>query len=116
MRLYRPEDPQTASFITDAQHALTKALELLDPTLTRRKPNLLTDLAGTYVRQKEVEAACEHANEAVLLASQIKSKVVVQRLLFLQRELDPWKNTEYVQGLDAKIRPLLKMEWYQGNV
>ena len=116
LRLYRPEDPQTASFLTDAQHALTKALELLDPTLTRRKPNLLTDLAGTYVRQKEVEAACEHANEAVLLASQIKSKVVVQRLLFLQRELDPWKNTEYVQGLDAKIRPLLKMEWYQGNV
>jgi transcriptional regulator with XRE-family HTH domain len=116
LRLYRPDDPRTASFLTDAQSALMKAIDFLDPTLTRRKPNLLADLAGTYVQQKEVEAACEHAIEAVILVSHIKSKVVLQRLISLQHELDPWKYTESVQRLDAKIRPLLKTDWYQGNV
>jgi transcriptional regulator with XRE-family HTH domain/tetratricopeptide (TPR) repeat protein len=116
LRLYRPEDPQTTSFLTDAQRTLTKALDFLDPTLTRRKPNILADLAGTYIQQKEVEAACEHAIEAVILVSHIQSKVVLQRLLSRQHELDPWKYTESVQRLDAKIRPLLKTDWYQGNV
>ncbi len=115
LRLYYPGDPQTASFLVDAQHALTDALDLLNPALMRRRPNLLADLAGTYVRQKNVEAACEHAIEAVTLASQIKSKVVLQRLVSLRHELDPWKYTEYVQHLDAQMTPLLKAGWYRGN-
>ena len=55
LRLYRPEDPQTASFLSDAQHVLTKAIDVLDPSLARRKPNLLADLASTFMYQKEVE-------------------------------------------------------------
>jgi hypothetical protein len=92
-----------------------KALDLLNPALMRRRPNLLADLAGTYVRQKNVEAACEYAIEAVTLASQIKSKVVLQRLVSLRHELDPWKYTEYVQNLDEQMTPLLKAGWYRGN-
>jgi transcriptional regulator with XRE-family HTH domain/tetratricopeptide (TPR) repeat protein len=116
LRLYRPEDSQTASFLSDAQGVLTKAIDVLDPSLTRRKPNLLADLAGTYAQQKEVEAACEHAIEAVTLVSHMKSKVVLQRLLSLQNQLAPWKDTESVQRLDAKIRPLLSTDWYQGTL
>ena len=106
--MYRPGDPQTASFLVSAQNALRDALDFLNPTLMRRRPNLLADLAGTYVRQKEVEAACKHAIEAVKVASQIESKVVTQRLISLRHELDPWNYTEDVQNLDAQLRSLLK--------
>jgi tetratricopeptide (TPR) repeat protein len=116
LRLYRPEDPLTASFLSDAQGILRKAIDVLDPSLTRRKPNLLADLAATFVQQKEVEAACEHAIEAIILVTGMKSKVVLQRLLSLQNQLAPWKDSESVQRLEAKIRPLLMTDWYQGTI
>ena len=74
-------------------------------------PNYLRTFST--LKASRVLAACEHAIEAVILASQIKSKVVLQRLISLRRELDPWNYTEYVQNLDAQIRPLLKAGWYQ---
>jgi DNA-binding SARP family transcriptional activator len=91
----------------NAQTALQDALDLLDPSMKRRQPTLFVDLAGTYVQQQNIEQACGCAVKAVDIATQINSKVSVQRLLALRDTLEPWKETRYVQDLDKAIGPLL---------
>ena len=93
--------------IQNAQAALQNGLDLLDPSMKRRQPTLFVDLAGTYVQQQNIEQACGCAIKAVDIATQINSKVSVQRLLTLRATLEPWKETRYVQDLDKAIGPLL---------
>jgi DNA-binding SARP family transcriptional activator len=96
--------------VPNAQNALQDALGLLDPSMKRRQPTLLIDLAGTYVQQKNIEQACGCAIQAINIAMQINSKVLLQRLLTLRSDLDPWKETCYVQDLDRCTEPLLLPE------
>ena len=91
------------------------ALELLDPTLMRRQPTYLADLASVDIRQGEIEEACERANQAVAIAVQIKSQMVTERLLTLRRELEPWKNMQHVKNLDEHLAPLLPT-LHRGNI
>lgn len=108
LRLYHP---------VEAQKALKEALELLDPNLMRRQPNLLTDLAGTYIQQNEIEQACEIAVQAATITAQIKSPTVLQRLISFRHELEPWKDTSYVKVLDQQyLKPLLTLKWVRGNI
>ncbi len=116
LRLSHLKDAQSADFLRSAQRALKDALALLDPALMRRRPTLLTDLAGTYVQQREIGEASGHALEAAKTIAEIKSPVVFQRLLTLRRELEPWKNTQYVKNLDKQLVPLLTSGWYRGNI
>jgi hypothetical protein len=106
-RLYHPEDTQSTIYLEKAQNALINALALLDPALIQRQPTFLTDLASTYVEQGEIEEACRRAIQAVTFATQIKLQKVIRRLLSLRRELEPWKDTRYVQALDSHLMPLL---------
>lgn len=108
----KSEDTQRRAFSADAREALTEAIAVLDPALTRRKPNLLADLAGTYIQTRGIEQACSIATEAVKLIDQIKSQVVLQRILNLRKELEPWRSTEYVSALDNHISSLLTSDWY----
>jgi tetratricopeptide (TPR) repeat protein len=103
-RLHRP---------ADAHRALKEALNLLDPATTLRQPMLLADLAGTYVQQGEIEEACRQAIQAVTMLAQNKSSTQTQRLLTVRQELEPWKDTQYVQGLDKHLVPLLSSGWYR---
>lgn len=93
--------------IQTAQTALHQALDLLDPSMKRRQPTLLIDLAGTYVHQKQIEHACACALQATDLAAHLHSPVVLQRLLSLRTTLEPWKDTSAVQELDQSLAPLL---------
>lgn len=90
-----------------AQTILQKALHLLDPSLQRRRPTLLIDLAGTYVQKKNIEQACEYAIQAVTIALQMNSRVLLQRFLALRNHLEPWKETRYVKNLDGCVKSLL---------
>lgn len=115
LRLSRLEDAQSLYFLGSSQRALENALMLLNPALMRRRPTLLTDLAGTYVQQGEFEEACLHALQATKMVAQIKSPIVFQRLLTLRHRLEVWKDTQYVKNLDEYLVPLLTSGWYQGN-
>lgn len=106
-RLYNPELPQTSSFLSKAQLSLTEALEQLTPARIQRRPTLLIDLASTFTQQMDIEAACEHAQQALTILDQTKSQMAVQRLLKLRSDLDPWKETAHVRNLDMQITPLL---------
>ncbi len=81
--------------------------------MRRRQPTLLADLAGVYVQQKNIEQACEYAMRAIDIAAQIGSKVLLQRLLLLRNDLEPWEETCSVQDLDRAIGPLLLPENHQ---
>lgn len=98
------------NLINNAQTALKDALDLLDPSMKRRQPTLLVDLAGTYIQQRNIEQACECALQAMDIAAQIKSQVSLQRLHTLREDLEPWKETQYVINLDNHIYPLFTQE------
>ena len=106
-QLYLLESPQRSFFLEQAQQALIDALGQLDPGFIQRRPTFLADLADTYFQQGEIEAVCQRATEAVTIASQIKLQKVIQRLLTLQQQLAPWKDTAYVRSLDEYIASLL---------
>ena len=115
LRLYRPGNTERSALLLNAKNSLTNALELLDPTLMRRRPTYLADLASVNIRQGEIEEACERANQTIAIAVQIKSQMVTERLFTLRRELEPWKNTWHVKNLDEHLAPLLPTP-YRGNV
>ncbi len=114
-RLYRLEDPRTYSFLREAQSALMDALNRLDPTLLRRAPQYHIDLAATYIPQGNIELACNHALAATTIVAQIKAQTVLERLLTLRKELEPWKDTLSVKTVDETMAPLLASEWYRGG-
>ncbi len=114
-QLYRPQDPQTNHFVVDARQVLTDALSQLHPTLMRRQPIYLADIAGTFVRQREVEEACSQAIKALAITAQIKSQPVLQRVLTIRSQLEPWKDTQHVNNLDRHLAPILTAGWYRGN-
>jgi DNA-binding SARP family transcriptional activator len=108
-------DRQKTSLLVDAQKASADSLILLHPTLTQRRPIYLSTLAGVYIQQREIEEACERVIQATSIVAQTKSKTVLQRLLKLRHELEPWKDTLYVERLDTHMRPLLTSEWQRGS-
>jgi hypothetical protein len=105
--LYRPENPQTTSFLMHAQTALLDALTCLSPALIQRRPALLIDLAGTYTRQGEIEEACERAVQAMEIIVCTRSRTVIQRLLQLRQDLEPWRHTIHVKKVDEQLEALL---------
>jgi len=110
-RFYHPEDLTTMTFLTQAQKNLKHALVLLSPSMMQRRPTLLIDLASTYTQQGEIEEACEHAIQAIILLAQLQSRTGMQRLLLLRRDLAPWRDTSYVKNIDTHIEALLLPEW-----
>ncbi len=106
-RLYRLENNRNTSFLTEAQNALTDALEQLSPSRIQRRPVLLADLASVFAKQGVVEAACEYATQAMSITTQARSTTVLKHLLELRQDLIPWEKTSYVKALDERMTPLL---------
>jgi transcriptional regulator with XRE-family HTH domain len=114
--LYQPENTQTHAYLISAQKALKEALTQTDPVLTRLQSIFLSDLAGTYIKQREVGEACNIARQA-LIVNTPKSQMLVQRVLTLRNDLEPWKNTQEVRALDAHLMPLLtSRSYYRGTI
>ena len=91
---------------SDAQTALKEDLAFIDPARAIHNAIVLVDLARTYTQQGEIEEAYRYANDALSMMVQLRSGRVFQRILNLRQELEPWKNTTYVQGLDEQIATL----------
>ena len=113
--LYQPDKTQTNVYLINAQDALKEALTQTDPVLTRLQSVFLSDLAGTFAKQKEVEEACKCARQA-LIVNMPKSQMIVQRILILRKELEPWKNTQDVKELDAHLLSLLTSRLYYRGI
>jgi len=115
-QLYRAEDLTTHHFLEDARQALIDALSRLDLALLRRQPIYLADIAGTFVLQGEIEEACDHVIQALMITARMKSQPVMLRILATRRQLEPWKETYAVNHVDAHLAPFLTADWYRGKV
>ncbi|MBV9708373.1 MAG: tetratricopeptide repeat protein [Chloroflexi bacterium] len=89
---------------TEARPMLQSGLEALPLGPTRRKSLLLSDLATTYLQQREVEEACKIATQALLSAAQTKSARAVTRLLAFQKELREWKDVLCVKQFNEHLQ------------
>jgi hypothetical protein len=87
--------------------ALAQALASDAPV--KRKLYYLSDLAGVYALQGEVETACSYVTQTVPLLMQVGngSKTIRQHLLQARMLLRPFERTSYVQALDERMAPLL---------
>jgi len=106
-QLYRKHEPQTHPFLQEAKEALEHALASDAPT--KRKLYYLSDLAGVYARQGEVETACSYVTQTVPFLMQLGSgsKTIRQHLLQARSLLRPYEHTSFVRALDEQMAPLL---------
>jgi tetratricopeptide (TPR) repeat protein len=104
--LYQSEKRQKRSYLTEAQRVLKEALGHTDLVIIRLRPTFLSDLASTYVQQREFEEACRLAQQA-LITNASQSQMIVQRVLALRQDLEPYKNTQEVKNLDTLLMPFL---------
>ncbi len=106
-QLYQKQQPETYHFLEEAKEALENAL--LSDAPRKRKLYYLTDLAGVYARQGEVERACFYTTQTIPLMLQIGngSKTIQQHLLQARALLQPYQQSAYVQTLDEQMAPLV---------
>ncbi len=114
-RLSHTDNMQRTLFLGNAEEALKDALALLTPAMKQRQPTLITDLAGIYIELGKIEEGCECAIQAATMTMQIKSQTNAQRLFLVRRELEPWKDAQYVKDLDERLALLLVPNWYTRN-
>lgn len=87
----------------EAVPALYEALTLLPSTFVRERSGTLIDLAIAYVQMREVEQACEAANQAEVLARRTGSERNRRRLRELLVDLIPWTSLDCVQSLYRQV-------------
>jgi tetratricopeptide (TPR) repeat protein len=88
----------------EAQPMLYQSLEALPIGPTRRKALTLTDLATTYVQQRELEEACKIATQALVCAAQTKSTRALTKLLEFQQDLREWRNVACVKNFNNHLK------------
>ncbi len=88
----------------EAQTVLNDALKSISKDVPGGQATVLTDLAGTYAQQGEIEQACDYASQAlVIISNQNKSVNTLQRIRDLRLQLEMWKSTSHVKSLDEQI-------------
>ena len=101
IRLKQPES---------AQDSLRTHLTLIDLMHLHHKSITLVDLGMTYVQQADIREAYQCASQALSLIKQTGSRRVLQRVLHLRHELNPWKHAMAVKQLDEQLASLLNSE------
>lgn len=109
-RFYQKSTPETYPLLQEARTALEQALASNAPT--KRKLYYLSDLAGVYAHEGDVEAACSYATQTLLLIMQLgnSSKTIRQHLIQARTLLQPYQDTSFVRTLDEQMAPLLVLQ------
>ena len=106
-QFYQKQERATHSFLHEAKEALEQALNSNAPA--KRKLYYLSDLAGAYAREGEVERACAFVVQTVPIIMQVGSgsKTIRQHLLQARSLLQPYEQTSSVRSLDEQMASLL---------
>jgi len=109
-QFYRKQERTTHPFLCESKEALELALTSNAPT--KRKLYYLSDLAGAYAREGEVERACSYVVQTVPIIMQVGngSKTIRQHLLQARSLLQPYEQTSSVRSLDEQMAPMLASE------
>jgi tetratricopeptide (TPR) repeat protein len=86
-----------------AERALREALEAHGPKRTRRRAEVLVDLARVRARQQDAEEATGLAGEALEITVETGSAAGIQRVRRFRPELDRWNGTRAVTVLDEQL-------------
>ncbi len=89
--------------IAAAERTLREALEALGPKRTRRRAEVLVDLARVRARQQDAEQAAGLACEALEIAVETGSPAGIQRVARFRSELAGWNGTRAVTALDEQL-------------
>jgi transcriptional regulator with XRE-family HTH domain len=87
-----------------AQIVLIEALNTISKDVPGGQATALTDLAGAYAQQGEIEEACNRATQALkIIAEQNKSVNILQRVCDFRLDLERWASSSHVRNLDEQI-------------
>jgi len=84
------------------------ALAGIDPSFPLDRVKLLTRLALTRVRLRELDGACRAATEAGALLRRYDSPRKRARLVAFRTAAQPYANTTQIKEFDAKFTDLLR--------
>ncbi|MGH3834675.1 MAG: hypothetical protein ACRDSF_03070 [Pseudonocardiaceae bacterium] len=86
-----------------AERTLDEALEALGPKRTRRRAEVLVDLARVRTQQHDADEAAGLAGEALEIAVETGSPAGIQRVRRFRLELARWSGTRAVRALDERL-------------
>lgn len=86
-----------------AERTLREALEALGPKRTRRRAEVLVDLARVRAGQQNAEEAAGLAGEALKIAVETGSTAGIQRVRRFRPDLARWNGTRAVVALDEQL-------------
>jgi tetratricopeptide (TPR) repeat protein len=86
-----------------ARGTLTAALDALGPDEGKQRTVILGDLAAVEAAQEKYKAACERMNEALDQLGRTWYATGMERIRAVRHELQPWSDTEEVQGIDDRL-------------
>jgi tetratricopeptide (TPR) repeat protein len=87
-----------------AQSVLLEALKTISKDIPGGQATALTDLAGAYAQQGEIEEACNRATQALtIISKQSKSVNTLQRVCDFRLDLEQWASSAHVKYLDEQI-------------
>jgi hypothetical protein len=89
-----------------ASAAAAEALGAAGPSATKKRSLLLSDVAEVHLQRREIDAACQHAADALAIVAQTDFSLGLARVRKLREHLAPWANTQPVRDLDEQIRAL----------
>jgi transcriptional regulator with XRE-family HTH domain len=89
-----------------AQAILTDAMVSLDPTMTKIRPRLLAELASSAIQRGDLDTACRHVNDALIMAADLQAQPNLQDVYRIRRDLNPWADTTPVRDLDRQLADL----------
>jgi hypothetical protein len=82
--------------------ALKEGASSIDASSVRQRSIILVDSADAYRQLGKIEEAAKCAIQALELTDLTKSDLVLQRLLKVRADMQPWATTKYVRDFDAQ--------------
>jgi DNA-binding XRE family transcriptional regulator len=102
-QFYQRDDSNTYPLLEESRQALQEASSQQNVSV-RQRAFLIVDMAQVHAREGEVEAACNSAKQILDIAA--ADTLVLQRLLMVHKQLEPYADVSVVQELNREIRAL----------
>jgi ribosomal protein L12E/L44/L45/RPP1/RPP2 len=93
--------------LTAADRTLQEALEALDASCTRRRSEVLLELALVQLEREDIDEACRFATQSYEAAVEAGSVLGQRRVGAFRSRLDRWSDAEAVRNLDERLAGLL---------
>ena len=92
-----------AGHLPQAKETLTAALNDATPADDKQRTVILGDLAAVEAAQRNPEAACAYAEQALQQLAITWYATGMDRILDVRKSLQPWAEQDCVQALDDQL-------------